>query len=74
MSESEDKNNTLYKTMRISTKDPYYEEILERHKEAIEKDEDMYEDPKTEYFVFTAKYLLNRGTCCNSGCRHCPYK
>ena len=24
-------------------------------------------------FVFTAKYLLNRGYCCNSGCRHCPY-
>jgi hypothetical protein len=25
-------------------------------------------------FVFTAKYLLGRGYCCNSGCRHCPYK
>jgi len=23
--------------------------------------------------VFTARYLLNRGYCCGSGCRHCPY-
>ena len=25
-------------------------------------------------FVFTADYHLKRGYCCNSGCRHCPYK
>lgn len=24
-------------------------------------------------WVFTAKYLLRRGYCCGSGCRHCPY-
>jgi hypothetical protein len=24
-------------------------------------------------WVFTAKYLLRRGYCCRSGCRHCPY-
>ena len=23
--------------------------------------------------VFTAHYLLRRGYCCESGCRHCPY-
>jgi len=23
--------------------------------------------------VFTAHYLRNRGYCCQSGCRHCPY-
>lgn len=23
--------------------------------------------------VFTASYLKRRGTCCGSGCRHCPY-
>jgi hypothetical protein len=26
-----------------------------------------------QYMVLTAKYLLNRGYCCESGCRHCPY-
>lgn len=25
-------------------------------------------------FVFTGTYHLKRGYCCNSGCRHCPYK
>jgi hypothetical protein len=30
-----------------------------------------YEGP---YMVFTAAYLLKRGTCCGSGCRHCPYR
>ncbi len=23
--------------------------------------------------VLTRKYLLDRGTCCDTGCRHCPY-
>jgi hypothetical protein len=25
------------------------------------------------YIVFTEKYLLKRGYCCDNGCRHCPY-
>ncbi len=25
-------------------------------------------------WVFTAWHHLKRGHCCNSGCRHCPYK
>ena len=33
---------------------------------------DYYIDPDGLY-VFTAAYLLARGTCCQSGCRHCPY-
>jgi hypothetical protein len=24
--------------------------------------------------VFTAAYHLKRGSCCGSGCRHCPYR
>jgi hypothetical protein len=24
--------------------------------------------------VFTAAYHLKRGSCCGSGCRHCPYQ
>ena len=26
------------------------------------------------YFVFTEKYLKERGYCCENGCRHCPFK
>ncbi|TAF34080.1 MAG: hypothetical protein EAZ67_04785 [Cytophagales bacterium] len=25
------------------------------------------------YMVFTATYLSERGYCCKSACRHCPY-
>ena len=33
--------------------------------------EDFYcEGP---YVVFTEKFLRERGYCCESGCRHCPY-
>lgn len=34
--------------------------------------EDFYFDGP--YLVFTAVYHLKRGFCCNSDCRHCPYK
>ena len=33
--------------------------------------EDFYREGA--YVVFTAAYLLRRGYCCESGCRHCPY-
>lgn len=26
------------------------------------------------YLVFTEYYLQQRGKCCGSGCRHCPYR
>ena len=34
--------------------------------------EDFYMDGL--YLVFTAEYHRKRGFCCNSDCRHCPYK
>ncbi len=27
-----------------------------------------------QFMVFTEAYHLRRGYCCNSDCRHCPYK
>lgn len=33
---------------------------------------DYYIDEQGRY-VFTAKYLRERGHCCKNGCRHCPY-
>lgn len=35
-------------------------------------DEDYYIE--NGLVVFTAAYHLKRGTCCGSGCRHCPYE
>ncbi len=34
--------------------------------------EDYYLNEKG-LITFTARYLLQRGYCCGSGCRHCPY-
>lgn len=36
----------------------------------IEGEDFYWEGP---YMVFTAKFLKDRGYCCESGCRHCPY-
>lgn len=43
------------------------------HDAAVAAGDDGYLDPATGLFVFTARYLTRRGTCCGSGCRHCPY-
>ncbi len=34
--------------------------------------DDFYINEKG-YLVFTEKYLLKRGYCCQNGCKHCPY-
>ena len=50
-----------------------YDAIMQAHDEAVERCVNGYHDPKTGAFVFTVAALMNRGTCCASGCRHCPY-
>jgi hypothetical protein len=37
----------------------------------LEPDDFYYEHG---LMVFTAAYHLKRGCCCNSGCRHCPFR
>jgi nucleoside 2-deoxyribosyltransferase len=44
------------------------------HNHAVRDGDDGYVDPSSGLFVFTAAYLSARGTCCDSNCRHCPYK
>jgi hypothetical protein len=34
--------------------------------------EDYYSEGSA--IVFTARYHLRRGYCCDNGCRHCPYR
>jgi len=48
-------------------------EIMARHHEAVAAASPTYRDPATGYQVFTAAFLAARGTCCDTGCRHCPY-
>ena len=58
---------------RCSPSRPDYQEILEAHREAVRLGEACYRDPASGLYVLTAATHLARGTCCDSGCRHCPY-
>lgn len=59
--------------MRLSPLDANYSAILQRHREAMQQDQDGYIDPVSGLFVLTAKFHALRGSCCDSACRHCPY-
>jgi hypothetical protein len=50
-----------------------YRAILEAHAAAVLHGEPGYTDPETGLFVLTAATHVARGSCCESGCRHCPY-
>jgi len=43
------------------------------HDDAESLGNEGYFDPQTGLFVMTTRYLIERGTCCESRCRHCPY-
>jgi hypothetical protein len=58
---------------RLAPDHPRRAEILAAHERALATGADSYEDPATGYSVFTSAFLLERGSCCDSGCRHCPY-
>ena len=40
--------------------------------ETFVKGEDYYIN-EAGLYVFTAKYLKERGYCCGNGCKHCPF-
>ncbi|KAK5869682.1 hypothetical protein PBY51_024383 [Eleginops maclovinus] len=48
-------------------------DIHSAHREACETKKQMYVDPSSGYKVFTEYAHLQRGKCCGSACRHCPY-
>jgi len=58
---------------RLPLDHPRRAEILRAHEDAMRAGDDGYVDPSTGLFVFTAAYLVARGTCCDTGCRHCPF-
>ncbi|XP_034386711.1 uncharacterized protein C1orf53 homolog [Cyclopterus lumpus] len=47
--------------------------IHRAHTEACQAKRQMYVDPSSGYKVFTEYAHLQRGKCCGSACRHCPY-
>ncbi|MEL6431448.1 MAG: DUF5522 domain-containing protein [Planctomycetota bacterium] len=57
---------------RLDPGHPLRDEILRRHRAAIEAGERLYEDPSSGLWVMTADALWRR-SCCENGCRHCPH-
>jgi hypothetical protein len=50
-----------------------YNDIIIAHETAVRNEESWYRDPRTGLMVLTVVAHLARGTCCESGCRHCPF-
>jgi Family of unknown function (DUF5522) len=66
----ENKAGTMTKPVKLD-EEPTASPKMEPGAEELRPEDFYYEGP---YLVFTAAYHLKRGYCCNSDCRHCPYK
>jgi len=58
---------------RLPEHRPAREAMLAAHRAALASGAAGYIDPVTGLWVMTARYLAERGTCCHTYCRHCPY-
>jgi hypothetical protein len=58
---------------RLLASHPRYPEVLDAHTDAMSAGVPAYRDPYSGLSVFTAAFLADRGYCCESGCRHCPF-
>jgi len=50
------------------------DEVEHIHDAAVARGERSYFDPRSGLFVMTRLAHLDRGYCCESGCRHCPFR
>ena len=73
MAETGDRSLLEPHPSRLPLSNPSRCEILAAHAAAVEAGDDTYVDPDTGLTALTAVFLHARGTCCDSGCRHCPY-
>ncbi|HET9731059.1 MAG TPA: DUF5522 domain-containing protein [Acidimicrobiales bacterium] len=58
---------------RLSPQHPGYVAVMEAHHRAVLAGAAGYADPVSGLFALTARTLWDRGACCQSGCRHCPW-
>jgi hypothetical protein len=59
--------------LRLAPERTDYTVIVDAHHDALLAGEAGYIDPSTGLFVLTARTLWEQGSCCQRGCRHCPY-
>jgi hypothetical protein len=58
---------------RLPLDHPSRAAILDAHRAALVAGDAGYLDPDTGLFVLTAAHLLAQSSCCENGCRHCPF-
>jgi hypothetical protein len=58
---------------RLSPGRSDYVAVMEAHHAAVLGGSPGYPDPATGLYALTARTLWERGDCCGSGCRHCPW-
>ena len=58
---------------RLPPDTPQYDEILALHEATVRRGSSKYRDPLSGLWVMTATHLWQRGYCCYSQCRHCPW-
>lgn len=68
-----DRSLTVPAESRLPLDAPDRGDILAAHAAAIAAGTPGYLDPVTGLFVLSARFLADRGYCCQRGCRHCPY-
>ncbi len=50
------------------------QKIMKEFSKISELDKEDYYYSDEGYIVFTEKYHLKRGYCCDNNCKHCPFK
>jgi hypothetical protein len=58
---------------RLDPGRPDYVAVMDAHHRALLAGGAGYTDPDTGLYALTARTLWDRGECCQSGCRHCPW-
>ncbi len=58
---------------RFDARHPGFDEAMAAHRASVAAGRPGYLDPTTGLFAMTAVYLRDRGSCCDRGCRHCPF-
>ncbi|XP_048351717.1 uncharacterized protein C1orf53 homolog [Sphaerodactylus townsendi] len=75
LSSSEQEKRAADECARVGTKGltAAEKQIVALHEAACAAGQKNYVDPVTSYLVLTKVVHLERGNCCGSSCRHCPY-
>jgi hypothetical protein len=58
---------------RLPPDTPRHDEIIALHEATVRRGGTRYRDPLSGLWVMTASHLWERGYCCYSSCRHCPW-